>query len=250
MFLAHRTTQAEYFDADRPAAELAGFFRALARLNRFFVFAKPFQQSLPKLLGESRCASLSILDLGAGDGLLGQLLSDWASQRGWQWRVTNLDLSLVALGLNPTGRNVAGSALALPFRSGSFDVVIASQMTHHLADAEVRQHLREAWRVSRQALVLCDLHRNPALYAMLWLTLRFQRFPEPFRSDGLLSVKRSWQLSELRKLAADAGIEGAQVSLYFGARVLLQARKPGKEREFEFAPVTARAAAASTFPRS
>jgi 2-polyprenyl-3-methyl-5-hydroxy-6-metoxy-1,4-benzoquinol methylase len=224
MFLARRSTQAEYFDGDRSAAELAAFFRALGRINRLFVFAEPFQRSLPSLL-DGACRSASILDLGAGDGSLGRVLSNWAEQRGWQWSVTNLDLSVDALRLNPAGRNIAGSVLALPFRASSFDAVIASQMTHHLSDAETLQHLAEAWRVARHVVVLSDLHRNAALYATLWVVFRLLRFPAIISSDGLLSVERGWRVPELHTLATAAGIVEAQVSLYFGARVLLRAGK-------------------------
>ena len=63
---------------------------------------------------------------------------------------------------------VTGSALQLPFADGSFDLVVASQMTHHLTDEEVVQHWREAWRVTRDAIFICDLHRNAGFYALLW----------------------------------------------------------------------------------
>ncbi len=225
MFFARRNTQAEYFDAERPAAELAELFRALQRINRLFVFAEPFKRWLPRLLGEAGCRSVSILDLGAGDGSLGKVLCEWAAKRGWQWRVTNLDLSPLALRLNPGGRNVAGSVLALPFRADSFDIVIASQMTHHLTDEETRQHLVEAWRVAKRGVILSDLHRNAGLYATLWVAFRLMRLPAVISADGLLSVEKSWRVPELRELAATAGIPNVQVSLYFGARVILQAQK-------------------------
>jgi len=225
MFLARRTTQAEYFDAERPSAELAELFRALQRINRLFVFAEPFKRCLPRLLGEAGRGKASILDLGAGDGSLGRVLCDWADKRGWQWRVTNFDLSPPALRLNPAGRNVAGSVLALPFRADSFDIVIASQMTHHLTDEETRQHLVEAWRVARHGVLLSDLHRNAGLYATLWVAFRLMRLPAIVCGDGLLSVERGWRVPELRELAAAAGLANVQVSLYFGARVILQARK-------------------------
>src|SRR6266404_3845118 len=147
MFLSHRSKQAEYFDSERPVAELVGFFQSLRHLNNLFAFGEPFQRLVPELLGHSNCVSLSMLDLGAGDGSLGKVLIDWAAQRGWSWRVTNLDSSFRALNLNREGRNVAGSATALPFGTGTFDLVVASQMTHHLMDSEAKQLLREAWRV-------------------------------------------------------------------------------------------------------
>ncbi len=225
MFLSCRTTQEEYFDSERPVAEVTEFFRSLGRVNRFFDFAEPFRNLLPKLVEEPECRFLSILDVGAGDGSLGRTVESWAANRGWHWRVVNLDTSLPALALNNTGINVAGSAARLPFRSSSFDVVIASQMAHHLKDPEVKMLLREAWRVARQAVLLCDLHRNLGLYFLLRLLFCFQNHPASFRSDALLSVKRGWRLGELSRLAEEAGVAGATVKLYFGARIVLQARK-------------------------
>lgn len=227
MFLRRRATQAEYFDSlERPHAEMVEAYASLASVNRLFLFAEPFQRLLPRFLELKNCDSLSILDLGAGDGLLGTSLSKWAAKKhGWKWRFTNLDINVTALRLNEPGQNVAGSALALPFRDNSFDVVIASQMTHHFSDSEVVQHLREAWRVARRAIFLSDLHRGPALHGLLWLMFCVRRYPEHFRADGLLSVKRGFLVGELQSLANQAGIPGARAWLRYGTRVILEARK-------------------------
>jgi len=225
MFLSCRTTQEEYFDSERPVAEVAEFFRSLGRVNRFFDFAEPFRKLLPKLLGDADCRCLSILDVGAGDGALGRTVQGWAAKRGWDWRVVNLDSSLPALGLDSGGLNVAGSAVRLPFRESSFDVVIASQMAHHLSDTEAKMLLQESWRVARRGILVCDLHRNIGLYLVLRLLFCFQNHPASFRSDALLSVKRAWRTPDLVRLADEAGIAGASVRLYFGARLVLHARK-------------------------
>ncbi|HTL16031.1 MAG TPA: methyltransferase domain-containing protein [Patescibacteria group bacterium] len=225
MFLSRRATQEEYFDSERPTWEVAEFFRSLNRVNRFFDFAEPFRNLVPKLVHQGNCRSLSILDLGAGDGFLGRTVKDWAAKRGWNWQIVNLDSSLAALSLNPGGHNIAGSAIRLPFVDSSFDVVIASQMAHHLGDGEVKLMLQESWRVARQALLLCDLHRNVALYLLLAFLLRLQSHPASFRADALLSVKRAWRVGDLARLAAEAGVSAASVKLYFGARVILTARK-------------------------
>jgi len=227
VFFKRRILQAEYFDAlDRPASEMAEAYAMLAFVNRVCLLARPFQRLLPKMLGEERCRSLTLLDLGAGDGWLGNELQRWAAARGWDWRVTNLDLNARALSLSHNSPGVVGSALALPFRDGAFDIVMASQMAHHLAtDDEVCAHFKEAWRVARAAVLLNDLHRNVILYAAIWLLLRLKRAPETFLSDGLVSVRRGWRVKEWRALAARAEIPNARVWLYYGSRVILEARK-------------------------
>ncbi len=205
---------------------MAEAYALLAFVNRVCLLARPYQTHLPKMLGVERCQSLTLLDLGAGDGWLGNELQLWAAARGWDWRVTNLDLNARALSLSNNSQCVVGSVLALPFRDRAFDVVIASQMAHHLAsDDEVRVHFKEAWRVAREAVLFNDLHRNVGLYAAIWLLLRLKRAPQTFLSDGLVSVRRSWRVKEWRELAARAGIPNACVWLYAGSRVILQVRK-------------------------
>jgi len=226
MFFRRRSTQAEYFDEPgRPEAETVAAFRELDRINLFYRFSHPFVSRLPSWLGRPRCEHLQILDVGAGTGLLGSRLSEWARRRGWDWRFTNLDSNPVALKTGAVAGGVTGSALQLPFPDNSFDLVVASQMTHHLDDVQVVQHWREAWRVTRDAIFICDLHRNPGLYAMLWVTLRLKRADQALVEDALLSVKRGFRCPEWRELAATAQIPGAKVSIYYGTRIVLQARK-------------------------
>jgi len=233
MFLKRRSLQVEYFDLpDRPLHEVKDGYRMLAHMNRVFLLREPFQKRFPRWLGPERCKSLSMLDLGAGDGSFGAELGSWAKRRGWDWRFTNLDINVSAMRLGSNGCFVAGSALALPFRDNSFDVVISSQMAHHLnTDDDVCQHFREAWRVTNDLLFLNDLHRNVFLYAVVWALLRLHRYPKHFLIDGALSVQRAWRVREWRAFAERARIPDARVSLYMGARLLLAARKQGWESD-------------------
>jgi len=226
MFLGRRSAQAEYFDLPgRSASDIVGDFRDLDRINRFFQFARPFQEKLPVWLGEERCRELNILDVGAGTGLLAKTLSTWAARRDWKWSFTNLDANLHAPQTDPTAHRVVGSALKLPFPDNSFDLVIASQMTHHLTDAEAAIHFREAWRVARQAVMISDMHRNLGLHAVLWLLTPMLGIGGSVRADALISVRRGFRCKEFEQLAQTANLGSARVKLYYGARILLFARK-------------------------
>jgi len=227
MFLSQRATQAEYCDRlDLPPSEVADNYRQLARFNQLVRVSDAFQRLLVRWLGRDHVKTLSILDLGAGDGFIGRSIEAWARGYGWEWHVTSLDLNFTALKLGARARSVAGSVNALPFADGSFDVVIASQMAHHLTDEETVRHFREAWRVTRDALYLADVHRNAGALCIIWGLLRVLRVTPTFLSDGLLSVRRGWRVGEWRELATRAGISPARVTLAYGSRVMLQARKP------------------------
>lgn len=229
MLLEQRATEPENLDLPGRTLEIVREdYEQLARVNRIFRFAEPFQRLIPATLGAAQCERMSVLDLGAGDCSMGQTLEEWARQKKWQWDVTHLDISALALSLHDGPRRVVGSALALPFRDNSFDVVIAAQMTHHLDVPDgVVSHFREAYRVAKKMVIIYDLHRTLPLYFLVWGTLICLQVPKDFRDDGLLSVKKGWRAPEWLEMARQAGIAEPNVRVDRMARVVLQAVKPG-----------------------
>jgi SAM-dependent methyltransferase len=223
MFLRQRAKQVEYFDgAERTFGELLSHYSALGRVNRIARFERPFQIWLPRLVDEPSCRDLSVLDLGAGDGLLGRELTAWAAEQGWRWRFTNLDLCPVTAEIDPCERHVIASVTDLPFGDASFDVVVASTMTHHLrSDADVVAHFREAARVAKRAVLICDMHRNLGFLVVLSVALWFLKVPREFRADAALSVRRGWRAAEWRRLADQAGLGAARIWCEHGTRIFL-----------------------------
>lgn len=227
MLFSARATQPEHFDdARRSPEEFRSAYAELARVNRLFRAEDPYTRVMARWLGADECRQLSILDLGAGDGWLGRAMEKWAAKCGWHWKVTDLDLNPIPLSLGEGRCRVAASALNLPFEDGAFDIVIASQMTHHLnSDDDVVRHFREAWRVASRGVFITDMQRSWSLYFLLHLTLPFLRLSPAMTHDGFLSVRKAWRPSEWRELARRAGLESARVQGYFGTRVILSGLK-------------------------
>jgi ubiquinone/menaquinone biosynthesis C-methylase UbiE len=225
--LRKRATEPEHFDNPaRTPDEIASGYRQLERVNRLFFLHDPYTRIMNKWLGPKNCTRLTFLDVGAGDGWLGNAMEKWARKRGWDWQVTHLDTNPVALALSRSARTVVGSALALPFPANTFDVVIASQMTHHLDnDEDVIQHFREAHRVARRGVFITDMQRSSFLYAMLLLVLPVLRLSPEMRRDGLLSVRRSFRRAELQGLVERAGLTNAKARSYYGVRLIVATKK-------------------------
>ena len=99
-------------------------------------------RALVACAAEGRLAGLRVLDLGAGTGVAGR-----AALAAGAWPVVSADSALGMLrrcgaGLHP----VAADATALPFRDGSFDLVLAAFCLGHLDRPAAG--LREARRVA------------------------------------------------------------------------------------------------------
>jgi len=226
MFLGRRSRQAECFDDQgRPAEEIARDYAQLAQINRVFRHADPFWRRFATEPLDSPWRHAEVLEVGAGVGQLAVELRSWAAGRGWKWEFTCLDLSTIGIERNPIPRKLVGDATCLPFADESFDLVMASQMTHHLSDDGVVAHLREGWRVTRGRLIVSDLHRNPFLYALVRIVTPCMRLAPHLIADGLLSVRRGFRVGEWQEMARAAGIEGARVTVDFGCRIVLDAVK-------------------------
>lgn len=209
-------------DCDR--AQLAGALDALSTANRFFGGQRALRIRIEQIVQNGGDGPLRVLDVGAGGGDVSLRLARSLRGRGCETRFVLADLHAGVLDLcrdrvGTRGGEAAGGAAyvrldgaALPFPDDAFDIAFSSATLHHLDDRDAVRLLRELDRVSRLGWVVTDLRRSRtallsvrALAATLW---RSHPFP---RTDGPISVRRSFTVSEVRRLLADAGLEAAVV---------------------------------------
>jgi ubiquinone/menaquinone biosynthesis C-methylase UbiE len=126
-----------------------------------------FEGALAELF--TRAAPESVLDVGCGEGVLTER---WASELGTA-RVMGIDLEDPKLRAEWAARSranlefIAGSADALPFADGAFDLVSAIEALEHIP--EPQQVVREMARVAGRYL-LVSVPREP-----LWRVLNVAR---------------------------------------------------------------------------
>lgn len=200
---------------DDPAADpvaVAASLRNISRANRWFGGAAAVRWGLGRALANQPPGSvLTLLDLGTGAGDLARAAVRWAQGRGITLRPVGLDLSRVAAGLaQRAGVPCAvGCAGRPPLREKSVDLVLVSQLLHHLAAESAVRLLRACDRLARTAVVVADLRRGrlaPAAFRVGAGVLGFDRHT---LADGVTSIRRGYTAGELRALLTAAGIDGA-----------------------------------------
>lgn len=98
----------------------------------------------------------------------------------------------------------AGNALHLPFADDSFDILSCSLFLHHLEPEQIQQFLKEAFRVTRTAVVVNDPERRRANW--LFAKLGFLVFRSRITSyDALVSIRRAYTLQEMRSVLEKSG---------------------------------------------
>jgi SAM-dependent methyltransferase len=196
--------------AANPAA-VAESLRNIARANRWFGGAAAVRCGLRRTLGDvPPGTTLSLLDLGTGLGDLPTAAVRWGLGRGIRVVPVGVELSRIAATLArgsgvPTALACAG---APPIRDKSVDVVLVSQVAHHLTAASVVHLLRTCDRLARQAVIVADLRRGRLAPAAFWCGARLLGFDRVTLADGITSLRRGFTRKELRRLMARAGIEG------------------------------------------
>lgn len=199
---------------DDPGADPAAVtesLRNIARANRWFGGTAAALHGISRILaGIPRGTGLTLLDLGTGGGDLPLAAARLAARRGIRLRPLGLERSRVAARLAraagvPCAVACAG---APPFRPKSVDVVLVSQVIHHLEAASAMRLLRTCDRLARLGVVVSDLRRGrlaPLAFRIGAGAFQFDRYT---LSDGLTSIRRGYTPAELRDLLRAAGIRG------------------------------------------
>jgi ubiquinone/menaquinone biosynthesis C-methylase UbiE len=206
----------EYLDGplDDPAV-LRGNLRDLSRINRWFGGTRCSRRALERLLGR-RTVPHTLLDVGTGAADIPVALIADGAKRGRPLRVTAVDSRQqvidAALALDPSLATADGLVLAvsdgrsLDWPDGSFDVVHASLLVHHLEPRDAIAFLKEASRVAKLGVIVNDLVRARRHYVGARVLLTLMTRNRYTRHDGPMSVQRAYTRMELRALLAGANL--------------------------------------------
>lgn len=214
MDLSRRSDAVE--EMDGPGVDAATYARCLhdlAMINRVTLTHRPTLRWLARATRDlPPDVPLTVLDVACGEGDLLRAIHRWAGRRGRQLRLEGIDL-------NPRSAVTAAAAtppgMAITYRTGDVfayapdplpDLIVSSQFTHHLSDAEVVRFLRWLERHAARGWFIADLHRSVLAYHGFNLLARVMRWHRIVREDGLISVARSFRRADWQRLLAEAGV--------------------------------------------
>lgn len=210
---------------DDPSADPFTVARSLtniARANRWFGGRAAALWGIERLLhGVPPARIVTLLDLGTGAGDLPSAAVAWAARRGRTIRPLGLERSRVAARL-AAGRGipvVLACVGTLPVRAEAVDIVLISQVAHHLSPDAVATLFRDASRAARLGVVVADLRRSAVAAAAFRIGSAALGFDAVTRADGITSVRRGYHRDELADLATRAG-QSAEVRHRPGFRLV------------------------------
>jgi ubiquinone/menaquinone biosynthesis C-methylase UbiE len=226
-----RSYELEHIDrGDYTAAEYEGCIAELQLVNEWLGDSRTLKRTLFKHIEKNGLRSFSVLDVGAGSGQLLRVTAGWARETARDFRGVGLELNeRSAQAIDEESKqfaeiqSVRADARQLPFADGEFDYVICSLFTHHFVELQIINILREMSRVARRRIFVIDLHRHPVAYYFYITIGKLILHNRLLRTDGALSILRSFKRRELYELADRAELKDATVTRHFPYRLVLSA---------------------------
>jgi SAM-dependent methyltransferase len=149
----------------------------------------------------------TLLDVGTGAGDIALAAARAARRYG-------LAVTPVGVELNRTAARLAHAAgvaavvadgSALPVGRQGVDIVIASQVLHHLPRAVAAHWIASFDRLARRVVVLADLRRSRLAMAGIWTAALGLGMSRMTRHDAVVSLERGYTRDEFNALLAEAG---------------------------------------------
>jgi 2-polyprenyl-3-methyl-5-hydroxy-6-metoxy-1,4-benzoquinol methylase len=230
--LEQRRLRAE--EMDQPGLERAEHTRALGGLARINWWSRSAGILWPQLVRQARGAKepLRILDVATGAGDVPIRLSRWARRKGIRLQIEGCDVSAVAVEHAQRRAEQEGAdvrffvhdGVAGPLLSG-YDVAMSSLFLHHLERDTARAFLARLAEQARDIVLINDLVRCIGGWLLAYVGTRLLSRSWVVHTDGPRSVAGAFTVAELRALAGEAGLGGAEVERRWPCRMLLTWRR-------------------------
>jgi hypothetical protein len=205
-----RAVQAELEDIARLNALFGGTRAVVGELEPLF-------RAATRRPGRTRgqATTWTLLDVGTGMGDIPRAAAAAARRHGIALRLLGIERHCAAARLARDADPKAPLALvradggAPPLAEYSVDIVIASQVLHHLPRAVAARWIAGFDRLARRVVVLADLRRSRVAMAGVWAAALALRMDRVTRHDAVVSLRRGYTTREFDALLAAAGIRAA-----------------------------------------
>jgi 2-polyprenyl-3-methyl-5-hydroxy-6-metoxy-1,4-benzoquinol methylase len=215
----------EMMDRPQPVTPLLEQdLRNLEMMNRLFGGHAILKKIVePWMRSDSR---IEILDLATGAGDNPRFLASLAATRGCEARITAVDAnpSTIAIAKKFAAENAPGAIEFVvddifKYEPGrQFDIVLCTLALHHFTRDQAVLLLARMRELSRGHVVVTDLCRSRLGTFGVWLLTHLWMRNPMTRHDGMLSMRRAWNLDEMRELADEAGWPARSHALFPVAR--------------------------------
>ena len=224
----HRSSESEMLDATDIQKEL--LYKNLGELdfiNRALGGRDISINGIKKLVTDKN-KLYHIADLGCGSGDTMQGIADWANAKGYQVKLTGVDIKPDAIGYlmshcknYPEISGAVSDYRDFLKRGTAVDIIHCSLFCHHLKNEELEELFSYFRLYAKTGFVINDLHRHWIAYYGVKMITHLLGGSELSKNDGPISVLRAFKPEELQQLLQKAQITNYVIKWKWAFRFLV-----------------------------
>lgn len=202
--------------------------KGLERINLLSMSAHHLWPAIEALACRNPAKPLRVLDIATGSGDIPIALWKKAKRKKILLEISACDKSPQALDFareraREKGAQVNFFTLNIHEEQipGGYDILINSLFLHHLQNGEVVPFLQSMARQAKCLVLVNDLARTVSGLVLAFLGTRLLTTSPVVRTDGVLSAQAAFSISEIKKMAQEAGFQGARVERRWPSRFLV-----------------------------
>ncbi|WP_343557080.1 methyltransferase domain-containing protein [Sphingobacterium sp.] len=206
----HRTGEIEIMDDFLLAGEeLRVTLDGISKINQFLGGNSITLDGVKKLLsGADKSKSISIIDIGCGNGDMLRMLSDYGYKNKINLNLLGVDANQYtvnyAQSLSKDYSNVSylcADIFDTDFENNSYDIVLCTLTIHHFDNEKIIELIDSLIKISNLGIVINDLQRSKVAYRLFQAIGVFFRLNKMTRADGLISILRGFKKYELEQFS-------------------------------------------------
>lgn len=185
--------------------ELREALDKIASINQLLGGNKVTLDGVKQLLGNvSRDETITIVDIGCGNGDMLRTLAQYAEKSGLVFGLIGIDANGFTVNhaqqLSVAYENISfrcEDIFDVSFQEVKADLFLCTLTLHHFKNEEIEYLLPLFYKNSRLGIVINDLHRSGLAYRLFQLLCVVFRLNTMSREDGLISILRGFTKEEL-----------------------------------------------------
>jgi 2-polyprenyl-3-methyl-5-hydroxy-6-metoxy-1,4-benzoquinol methylase len=169
-------------------------------------------------------AANSVLDVGAGNGAFCISLWDWAKKHNILLQITALEpnaLLAAEIEKQKGQRDIVVRRGYLEEVSSKYDVVVTSQVLHHIEPQSLQAFVGLLYEHSLRAVIISDLIRSRFYYYFTKVILKIITRDPISRHDGPISILRAYSKTELERVFNILRISNVVFRNFFPRRIVI-----------------------------
>lgn len=205
----HRSTEIEIMDdLDMSGDLLISSLDQLARINKWLGGNKITIDGLKTMLqNHPKDKTISIVDLGCGNGDLLRKIADFGRKNGYKFQLLGIDANQAtidyAIQLSENFSEISyvkEDVLSEEFTTHRYDIATCTLFLHHFEDPVALDFIQTLLQNSTIGIVVNDLHRHRLAYYLFKVLCSFIS-NHMTREDGLTSILKAFKRKDLERIS-------------------------------------------------